>query len=126
MTRWMIAAAAAALAGCGDDTADDGGATNRTRIVAATPYVDRLKALDEMNRGLALRRAIRDSGEACKRVDRSAYQQEYENLSLWTARCSDSGAWAIFIAPNGDVQVRACADASQLGLPECRIAQSSL
>ena len=45
-------------------------------------------------------------------------------MAMWAARCSDSGAWAVFVAPNGDVQVRACADAGQLGLPECRIALS--
>ena len=126
MRAMMLAAAALALAGCGGGDTADTGAANTTKMTAATPYADKLKTLDEMNRGLALRRAIRDSGQACKRVDRSAYQQDYENLSLWTARCSDSGAWAIFVAPNGDVQVRACKEAAQLGLPECRIAPASL
>lgn len=127
MRKWTIAASALALHGCGGAPDDpEPVQADKARIVAATPYVDRLRTLDEVDRGLALRRAILDSGERCKRVERSAYQQDYENMSLWTARCSDSGAWALFIAPNGDVQVRACADAAELGLPECRIAQSSL
>lgn len=123
MRKMLVGLGVLVLAGCGGDVPGEAD-TNTTKMVAATPYVDKLKALDELNRGLALRRAIRDSGKPCKRAERSAYQQDYRNLSMWTARCSDSGAWAIFIAPNGDVQVRACEDAGQLELPECRIALS--
>src|SRR3546814_15644817 len=78
-----------------------------------------------MNRGLALRRAIQDSGERCKRVDSSGYQQDYRNLSMWTARCSDSGDWALFVAPTGDVQVRRCEDAASLELPTCRFEETT-
>ena len=39
---------------------------------------------------------------------------------MWTARCSDGNDWAVFIAPNGDVQVRDCAEAATLALPACR------
>ena len=122
--RTLLAGCAALLiAGCGG-SGEDGEASNTIKMTAATPYVDQLKALDETNRGLALRRAIKDSGHECKRVERSAYQQDYRNMSMWVARCSDSGAWSLFIAPNGDVQVRACENAAELELPECRIATS--
>ena len=106
------------LAGC--DGAGETGARKTIEVTGDAPYVEQLKALGEMNRGLALRRAIQDSGERCKRVDVSGYQQDYRNLSMWTARCSDSGDWAVFIAPNGDVQVRSCGDAATLELPACR------
>jgi len=102
------------LTGC-----DGGGNGKTTTVKAGSPYVDRLKALSEVNRGLALRRAIHDAGQRCKRVESSAYQEEYKNLSVWTARCSD-GEWSLFIAPNGDVQVRSCKEVKALGLPECR------
>lgn len=105
-------------------TACDGGgepaATTNIEVTGSTPYVEQLKALSDPNRGLALRRAIQDSGERCKKVETSGYQQDYRNLSMWTARCSDSGDWALFIAPNGDVQVRDCDDAASLELPACR------
>src|SRR3546814_3887434 len=91
------------LAGC--DGAGETGARKTIEVTGEAPHVEQLKALGEMNRGLALRRAIQDSGERCKRVDSSGYQQDYRNLSMWTARCSDSGDWALFVAPNGDVQV---------------------
>lgn len=118
MRGLALGAALLALAAC-----DGGGDTTATRNIAvtgATPYVEQLKALGEANRGLALRRAIQDSGERCKRIDASGYQQDYQNLSMWTARCSDTGDWALFIAPNGDVQVRDCDDAASLELPACR------
>jgi hypothetical protein len=121
----MAAAGAAilALAGCGG--APEASNTRQIEVTGDIAYVEQLKALDEMNRGLALRRAIQDSGERCKRVDASGYQQDYENLSMWTARCSDSGDWALFIAPNGDVQVRSCEDAATLELPACRFEKAA-
>jgi hypothetical protein len=104
------------LAGC-----DGGGEpANTTKVTASTPYIEKLRALSEMNRGLALRRAIQDTGQACKKVDQSGYQEDYKNMSVWVARCSDGNDWALFVAPNGDVQVRSCAQSAQLGLPACR------
>lgn len=108
------------LASC-DGGAPQGGETRTTTIKASSPYVEQLKTLGELNRGLALRRAIQDSGSTCKTVERSGYQQDYKNMSMWTAHCSEGRDWALFIAPNGDVQVRDCADAAQLKLPACRI-----
>lgn len=112
-----------ALAGC------DGGAPREsgtvTSVKASSPYVDQLKTLNAFNRGLALRRAIQDSGSTCKSVDSSGYQQEHANMSMWTARCSEGVDWALFIAPNGDVQVRDCADAPQLDLPACRVEEAA-
>jgi hypothetical protein len=40
---------------------------------------------------------------------------------MWTLRCTDTGDWAVFIAPNGDVQSRKCADLAELKLPVCRM-----
>src|SRR3546814_14279863 len=102
------------LAGC--DGAGETGARKTIEVTGEAPYVEQLKALGEMNRGLALRRAIQDSGERCKRVHSSGYQQDYRNLSMWTARCSDSGDWALFVAPNGAVPVTRCEDAAYLAL----------
>jgi hypothetical protein len=106
------------LAGCEDGAPEE----NRVKVVAANPHSDQLKTLSELNRNLGLRRAIVDNGHRCKKVDIAAYQQQYKTMALWTARCTDSGAFAIYIAPNANVQVSRCADASTLGLPECRIA----
>ncbi len=105
-----------ALTGC-----DDGGQQAATTTMKpSSEYVDKLKGLSELNRGLALRRAIQDTGGTCKKVDEGRFQQDYQNLSMWVARCSDGNDWAIFIAPNGDVQVRDCKHAETLSLPACR------
>jgi hypothetical protein len=40
-------------------------------------------------------------------------------MALWTARCDNNEQYAIFIAPNEDVQVRNCEDMAELGLPAC-------
>ena len=123
---WAVAAmlvlGGLVLAGC-----DSGGAPTRTKsIVAANPYHEKLAALSELNRSLALRRAVQDAGEPCKRIDASAYQGLYKSLHMWTARCTEGNGSAgdefgLFIAPNGDVQVRRCAHLKQLQLPECKL-----
>ena len=108
-----------ALAACGDG----GGEAEQPasmNIRAANPGSDQLKALSPTMRKLGLYRAVRDSGLRCKRIDAGAYQQEHKNMAMWVARCSDTGDVAVFIAPNGDVQVRRCGQAAQLGLPECK------
>ena len=103
---------------------DGGEPTRTTSVQPSSAYVDKLKGLSEMNRGLALRRAIQDTGGTCKRVDWSGFQENYKNLSMWTVRCSDGTDWTVFIAPNGDVQVRDCKDAATLGLPACRFEEA--
>jgi hypothetical protein len=117
MKSWAtLAACVALLAGCEDGAPEQ----DVTRVVAANPMSDQLKALSEPTRNLGLYRAIRDNGRRCKRVDRGAYQQQYKAMAMWTAHCSDTGDYALYIAPNGDVQVSPCKDARELGLPECK------
>jgi hypothetical protein len=40
---------------------------------------------------------------------------------MWSARCDRGGDYAVYIGPDGSVQVRPCADAAKLKLPACRI-----
>jgi uncharacterized membrane protein len=119
---------ALALAGCGGGGESGGGGEGNRRQIKITGDIDyeaRLRALSEMNRGLALRRAIQDSGQRCKKIEASGYQERYKNMSMWTARCSDTGEFALFIAPNGSIQARKCADAVQLKLPACRVEEAA-
>lgn len=103
------------LAGC-----DGGEPRNVTKIVVNkdNPYQEKMLELNKDDRMLALRRAIQDEGNRCPRITDSVYQQQYEGMAMWTARCS-TGDWAVYIAPSGVVQTRACSQARQLGLPEC-------
>jgi hypothetical protein len=118
MRKAMMAGAAAmlALAGCEDGAPDP----QRKTLKLANPTSEGLMKLTELYRFLGLRRAIVDNGQRCKRVDRGTYQQDYKNMAMWAARCTDSGEWAVFIAPSGDVQVRRCGNLAKIGLPACK------
>jgi len=122
MRAWAILAVMGGLlAGCEDGSPEP----NKAKVVVANPHSDQLKALSEPTRFLGLYRALRDNGQRCKRVDRGQYQQQYKTMAMWTAHCTDTGDYALYIAPNGDVQVSACKDARELGLPECKGAARS-
>jgi hypothetical protein len=110
------AAAALALAGCEDGAPEP----QRKTVKPANPTSDGLMKLTELYRFLGLRRAIVDNGQRCKKVDRGHYQQDFKNMAMWTARCTDTGEWAIFIAPVGTVQVRRCGNLASLKLPACK------
>ncbi|HVL30412.1 MAG TPA: hypothetical protein VM326_06840 [Sphingomicrobium sp.] len=110
-----------ALAAC-----EDNPATQPSQpIVVRSEGQDRLHQLDDLNRAIALRRAIYESGSACPRVAKSGYVGEYENTSYWTATCEDRSGrttdWALFVGPDESVQVRLCEDVVKAGLQPCVI-----
>lgn len=111
----LLGAALTSLAAC-----DGGGEREVREIKIENPHHEQLQALSEPMQKLGLMRAIRDSGKQCKRVESAAYQEDHQGLAMWVARCADERLWAIFIAPSGDIQVRNCDEAAQLGLPQCR------
>ena len=127
MTRSILAVAALVAAMLGLAGCDGGGGAESAERVKApeirirNKHHEDLIALPEHLRRIGLMRAIRDTGNRCPlRVESGAHQGEHEGLALWTARCDDNRQWAIFIAPNGDLQVRNCEHMEQLGLPRCR------
>ncbi len=113
----VCALLALALAGCGDTEVPS---AENAAIRIENPGSDRLQALTPLNQRIGLMRAIRANGKRCPRVERGAYQQDYQGMAMWVARCGDGRHWAVYIAPNEDVQVRDCSEAGQLGLPQCR------
>ena len=119
--RLMVASAAVLLAAC-----DDSPPTQPMKpIVVRSEAQDQLHKLDDLNRAIALKRAIQESGFTCKRVTKSGYVEEYKNLSMWTASCADEREWAIFAGPDGSAQVRPCQDLAELGLPACVIKEAA-
>ena len=115
--RWAaFTVLAAGLSACEDGAPE----RNVAKVRIAVPASDKIAAMTPLYRFLSLRRAVVDSGQRCKKVDTGQYQQDYNNLAMWVAHCTDTGDWAIFIAPNDDVQVRACKETEQLKLPACR------
>lgn len=110
-----ILAMTALLAACGQSTP----AEPEKQIRVRSAEQEQLHKLDELNRAIALKRAIRQSGFRCLRIDRSGYVTEYKNLSMWMATCDDKREWAIFVGPDASVQVRLCEDVAKHGLPAC-------
>jgi hypothetical protein len=88
-------------------------------IVVRGPEQERLHKLNDLNRAIALKRAIYDSGYTCGRVTQSEFIGMYQNLDEWKVSCADGRSWAVFTAPDGSAQVRDCKDVKGLGLPEC-------
>ena len=117
-----VLAALAALGGC-----DRGEPTPVKKITVGQggAYAEKLRGLSPLDRDLALRRAIQDSRQRCRRILSSAESGSYRNMAIWTARCDGGIDWAVFVAPSGDVQVRSCRHVEQLGLPKCRTSAQS-
>jgi hypothetical protein len=121
MSRLLPLAALLALSAC-----DDSPATQPSQpIVVRSEGQDRLHQLDDLNRAIALKRAIYEGGSDCRRVTQSGYVGEYENTSYWTATCEDRFGrkrdWALFVGPDESVQVRLCEDVVKAGLQPCVI-----
>jgi hypothetical protein len=120
-TAALLLLSVAVLAGCGRKMPNE--ADENSGIRMANKYHDDLQNLSPGRQRLAMLRALRDGGirqSNCRNVANAGYQEEYKNMRMWVAECgNDSRSYAVFIAPNGDVQVRNCADAGTLSLPRC-------
>ena len=112
-------ATAMLLGGCGDS--DSQPSAPPKTISVRSEQQNALHNLSESNLKIALRRAIYDSGSKCNTVTKAGYIQEYGNLSMWTASCASDRSFAIFVGPDGSVQVRDCKEVEQLKLPACVI-----
>lgn len=95
------------------------------KISVRSPAQKAMFELNDLNRAIALKRAIYDYGAACLRVTKSGFVGTYKNMDYWTATCEDSQGrtrdWALFIGANDDVQLRLCQDVASVGLPACVI-----
>ena len=122
--RIFILASLLALAACADgrdaELPTDTNAQDERRISMRNEHHEQLMQLPPDAQRLAMMRAIRGTRNRCQRVDNAGYQQEYLNMRMWVAQCGvEEKTFAVYIAPNGDVQVRDCAQAGQLSLPRC-------
>ena len=139
LSALFAASAVLALAGCGGgggsanqaapaaqtDTAEasaDAAVSRETATRIANRPHEALLRLDDSDRRITLVRAIRATGNRCpRRVEPNpVHQGDYEGMAYWTARCDNNQQYAVFIAPNEDVQVRNCSDMAELRLPACR------
>jgi hypothetical protein len=117
-----IGMAAMLVTGCGNGQEQT---QNVQSIKVRSAEQDQLFKLNDLNRAIALKRAIYDSGYRCQRVTKSGFVGSYKNLDMWMVSCDDGRDWAIFTGPDGSAQVRDCKDVNGLGLPKCAIAENS-
>jgi hypothetical protein len=108
------------ITACGD-SGDTQPATKSIQVRSAEQNALHKLSPDMLKIGL--RRALYDSGRTCQTVTDAGYVQEYGNLSMWTASCSNKRSYAIFVGPDGSAQVRDCAELETLRLPACKIAK---
>lgn len=120
MKRFAIAAMilVGPLGGCGKP---DAPAPQPKEIMVRSEHQKQLFDLTDLNRAIALKRAIADQGLRCKQIVTTGYVARYKNMDVWTATCGDERQWALFIGADDSVQVRHCKDVAQLGLPACTI-----
>ena len=81
----------------------------------------RLFELGDLDRAIALKRAIGEQGLRCAQMVSTGYVGRYRDMDLWTATCGDKRQWALFIGANDSVQVRLCDDNEKIGLPACKV-----
>ena len=123
MRMIVLIASAALVAACDSEPAAPPEAPRE--IIVRSDSQKQLFELNDLNRAIALKRAVRDFGPACLRITKSGFVGRYKNMDYWTATCeSERGAtrdWALFIGANDSVQVRLCDDVAKVGLPACKI-----
>ncbi len=99
-------------------------------IIVRSDMQKQLFTLYQLNRAIALKRAIRDFGAGCVRVTKSGFVGRYKQMDYWTATCSDdrnrTRDWALFIGANDSVQLRLCEDVAKVDLPGCTITQGEM
>src|SRR5215213_8542557 len=115
----MLAVPAMLLASCGPS--DSPAPPLQNDIMVRSEAQQRLMKLNDLDRAIALKRAIAEQGLRCARIVSTGYVTRYKDVDLWTATCDDQRQWALFISANDSVQVRLCDDNQKIGLPACTI-----
>jgi hypothetical protein len=90
-------------------------------VVVRSDAQQQLFDLNDLDRAIALKRAIADQGLRCGQIVSTGYVTRFRDMDMWTATCGDERQWALFIGANDSVQVRLCADNEKIGLPACTV-----
>jgi hypothetical protein len=93
----------------------------QNEIMVRSEAQQRLFDLNDLDRAIALKRAIADGGQTCARIISTGYVTRYQNMDMWSATCADDRQWSLFIGADDSVQVRLCDDNAKVGLPPCKV-----
>jgi hypothetical protein len=107
------------LAACGGN--DQAAPPPQNDIMVRSDAQQRLLDLNDLDRAIALKRAIADQGLRCSQIVSTGYVARYRDMDMWTATCSDQRQWALFVGATDSVQVRLCVDNEKIGLPACKV-----
>ena len=108
------------LASC-DGGGDPAAPPLQNDIVVRSDTQKRLLDLNDLDRAIALKRAMSDQGLRCAQIVSTGFVTRFRDMDMWTATCSDDRQWALFVSANDSVQVRLCADNEKIGLPACTV-----
>ena len=114
---FLIAAALLASCGQGENPAPP----VQNEIMVRSEAQQQLFKLGDLDRAIALKRAIVDQGLRCTRVVSTGYVTRYKDMDVWTATCDDKRVWSLLVSANDSVQVRLCDDNEKIGLPACNV-----
>jgi len=118
--RAALLISACLLASCGSG-GDQAAPPLQNDIMVRSEAQQKLFDLNDLDRAIALKRAIADQGLTCARIVSTGYVTRYKDMDMWTATCGDERQWALFMGANDSVQVRLCADNETIGLPACKV-----
>lgn len=107
------------LASC--DQGDNPAPPLQNEIMVRSEAQQRLFDLNDLDRAIALKRAIADQGLRCARIVSTGYVTRYRNMDMWSATCDDDRQWSLFIGADDSVQVRLCDDNEKVDLPACKV-----
>ena len=113
----LISASLIASCGSGDQAAPP----VQNEIMVRSEAQQRLFDLNDLDRAIALKRAITDQGLRCGQIVSTGYVARYKEMDMWSATCNDDRQWALFIGADDSVQVRLCDDNEKVGLPPCKV-----
>jgi hypothetical protein len=115
----LMLVSASLIASCGKN--EQAAPPVQNDIIVRSKAQQQLFDLNDLDRAIALKRAIGDQGLRCAQVVSTGYVTRYKDMDMWTASCGDKRQWALFIAANDSVQVRLCDDNVKIGLPACKV-----
>ena len=110
---------ASLLGSCG--SGDEAAPPVQNEIMVRSEAQQRLFDLNDLDRAIALKRAISDQGLRCPQIVSTGYVTRYREMDMWAATCNDDRQWALFVGADDSGQVRLCADTEKVGLPACTI-----
>lgn len=119
MRQAPLLIAAALLAAC--DSGRDPAPPVQNAITIRSAQQKQLMDLNDLDRAIALKRAIVGQGLRCEQIVSTGYVTRYKDMDVWTATCGDDRQWSLFVGANDSVQVRLCDDNEKVGLPACKV-----